>query len=160
MTRTWSGMVQDGCCPVQDIHSDALNTTIHNLRVASSDTTNLRPSKHFLPWRSFQHALEFGAFYSWTFLIFFGTKDSCQDAGLQDFWPRAAFCGFRCFQVTSSALYNMDDAGGFDNYILRTPPQELLSSHGRPNLHWIQWKFHGENDVFKEMITTLCEGVA
>ena len=71
MTRTWSGMVQDGCCAVQDIHSDALNTTIHNLRVASSDTTNLRPSKHFLPWRSFQHALEFGAFYSWTFLIFF-----------------------------------------------------------------------------------------
>ena len=48
-------MVRDGpgwFSPVQDIHSDALNTTIHNLRVASSDTTNLRPSKNFLPGRS------------------------------------------------------------------------------------------------------------
>ena len=26
-------------------------------------------------------------------------------------------------EVTASALYNMDDAGGYDNYILRTPPQ-------------------------------------
>eukprot|EP00438_Fugacium_kawagutii_P023525 Skav207258 [mRNA] locus=scaffold2560:167528:168722:- [translate_table: standard] len=27
-------------------------------------------------------------------------------------------------EVTPSALYGMDDAGGFDNYILRTPPQD------------------------------------
>eukprot|EP00913_Durusdinium_trenchii_P030788 g28834.t1 len=27
-------------------------------------------------------------------------------------------------KVTASAMYNMDDAGGFDNYILRTPPQD------------------------------------
>eukprot|EP00435_Cladocopium_sp_Y103_P075613 s60_g60.t3 len=33
-------------------------------------------------------------------------------------------------RVTPSALYNMDDAGGFDNYILRTPPQELRSATG------------------------------
>lgn len=33
-------------------------------------------------------------------------------------------------KVTPSALYNMDDAGGFDNYILRTPPQELRSATG------------------------------
>eukprot|EP00927_Polykrikos_kofoidii_P026854 TRINITY_DN23840_c0_g1_i2.p1 TRINITY_DN23840_c0_g1~~TRINITY_DN23840_c0_g1_i2.p1 ORF type:complete len:282 (-),score=49.84 TRINITY_DN23840_c0_g1_i2:73-918(-) len=31
-------------------------------------------------------------------------------------------------RVTPSALYAMDDAGGFDNYILRTPPQELRSA--------------------------------
>lgn len=33
-------------------------------------------------------------------------------------------------KVTASAMYNMDDAGGFDNYILRTPPQELRSATG------------------------------
>jgi len=33
-------------------------------------------------------------------------------------------------RVTSSALYAMDDAGGFDNYIMRTPPQELRSATG------------------------------
>jgi len=33
-------------------------------------------------------------------------------------------------RVTSSALYGMDDAGGFDNYILRTPPEELRSATG------------------------------
>lgn len=30
----------------------------------------------------------------------------------------------RLVEVTASAMYNMDDAGGFDNYILRTPPQD------------------------------------
>ena len=49
--------------PVQDIHSDALNTTIYNLRVASSDTTNLRPSVKISDLGGL------GAFYSWTFLI-------------------------------------------------------------------------------------------
>eukprot|EP00434_Breviolum_minutum_P030050 symbB.v1.2.026572.t1/scaffold2665.1/size82975/9 len=57
----------------KDIHSDALNTTIHNLR------------------------------------------------------------------VTSSALYNMDDAGGFDNYILRTPPQELRSATGEKMREVMYW---------------------
>jgi len=33
-------------------------------------------------------------------------------------------------RVTASALYAMDDAGGFDNYILRTPPEELRSATG------------------------------
>lgn len=33
-------------------------------------------------------------------------------------------------RVTPNALYSMDDAGGFDNYILRTPPQELRSATG------------------------------
>lgn len=33
-------------------------------------------------------------------------------------------------RVTPSALYSMDDAGGFDNYILRTPPEELRSATG------------------------------
>ena len=33
-------------------------------------------------------------------------------------------------RVTPSALYAMDDKGGFDNYILRTPPQDLRSSTG------------------------------
>jgi large subunit ribosomal protein L28 len=33
-------------------------------------------------------------------------------------------------RVTPSALYTMDDAGGFDNYIMRTPPEELRSATG------------------------------
>jgi len=33
-------------------------------------------------------------------------------------------------RVTANALYSMDDAGGFDNYILRTPPEELRSATG------------------------------
>lgn len=33
-------------------------------------------------------------------------------------------------RVTGSALYQMDDKGGFDNYILRTPPEELRSATG------------------------------
>ncbi|GAB68019.1 hypothetical protein PCYB_125850 [Plasmodium cynomolgi strain B] len=33
-------------------------------------------------------------------------------------------------KVTTSALHAMDDAGGFDNYILRTPPEELRSNFG------------------------------
>lgn len=33
-------------------------------------------------------------------------------------------------RVTSSALYAMDDAGGFDNYVLRTPPEEMRSNTG------------------------------
>jgi len=33
-------------------------------------------------------------------------------------------------RVTPSALYDMDDAGSFDNYILRTPPEELRSATG------------------------------
>ena len=37
-------------------------------------------------------------------------------------------------QVTPSALYNMDDAGGFDNYILRTPPQAWRGLTGRAKI--------------------------
>merc|ERR1712039_384963 len=33
-------------------------------------------------------------------------------------------------KVTGSALYSMDAAGGFDNYILRSPPEELRSATG------------------------------
>lgn len=33
-------------------------------------------------------------------------------------------------RVTPSALYGMDDKGGFDNYILRSPPEELRSTTG------------------------------
>lgn len=33
-------------------------------------------------------------------------------------------------RVSPSALYMMDDAGGFDDYILRTPPEELRSATG------------------------------
>jgi len=33
-------------------------------------------------------------------------------------------------RVTSAALYDMDDKGGFDDYILRTPPEELRSATG------------------------------
>ena len=29
---------------------------------------------------------------------------------------------------SGSAMYNIDDAGGFDRYILDTPPQELRST--------------------------------
>jgi len=33
-------------------------------------------------------------------------------------------------ELTANATYAIDDAGGFDNYILRTPPEELRSTHG------------------------------
>ena len=33
-------------------------------------------------------------------------------------------------EVTPSAVYSMDDAGGFDNYILRTPPQDTEAKGG------------------------------
>lgn len=33
-------------------------------------------------------------------------------------------------RVTGSALYGMDDSGGFDEYIKRTPPEELRSATG------------------------------
>lgn len=33
-------------------------------------------------------------------------------------------------RVSSSALHSMDDAGGFDQYIQRTPPEELRSATG------------------------------
>ncbi|CEM26611.1 unnamed protein product [Vitrella brassicaformis CCMP3155] len=33
-------------------------------------------------------------------------------------------------RVTTSALHAMDDMGGFDEYILRTPPQEMRSNMG------------------------------
>mmetsp|Transcript_25249 Transcript_25249/g.58829 ORF Transcript_25249/g.58829 Transcript_25249/m.58829 type:complete len:282 (+) Transcript_25249:72-917(+) len=33
-------------------------------------------------------------------------------------------------RVTPNALYSMDDAGSFDDYILRTPPEELRSATG------------------------------
>ncbi|CAD2100576.1 mitochondrial ribosomal protein L28 precursor, putative [Plasmodium vinckei] len=33
-------------------------------------------------------------------------------------------------RITTSALHAIDDAGGFDNYILRTPPEELRSNFG------------------------------
>merc|ERR1719201_2912508 len=35
--------------------------------------------------------------------------------------------------VTPAALYAMDDAGGFDNYILNTPPEDLRSCTGEKN---------------------------
>ena len=36
----------------------------------------------------------------------------------------------RNVRVTPSALYAIDDKGSFDNYILRTPPEELRSNYG------------------------------
>eukprot|EP00386_Alphamonas_edax_P007998 GDKI01026364.1.p1 GENE.GDKI01026364.1~~GDKI01026364.1.p1 ORF type:complete len:285 (+),score=62.43 GDKI01026364.1:155-1009(+) len=60
----------------------------------------------------------------------------------------------KSLRVTTSALHAMDDMGGFDQYILRTPPQELRSNLGekmrevmyfyqqRPDAHsWgLPWK--------------------
>lgn len=44
-------------------------------------------------------------------------------------------------RVSSSALYSMDDMGGFDKYIMRTPPEELRSATGekmRDVMHFYQ----------------------
>jgi large subunit ribosomal protein L28 len=42
-------------------------------------------------------------------------------------------------RVTPSALYNMDDAGGFDSYVLRTPPEELRSATGEKMREVMYW---------------------
>mmetsp|Transcript_86248 Transcript_86248/g.252268 ORF Transcript_86248/g.252268 Transcript_86248/m.252268 type:complete len:282 (-) Transcript_86248:71-916(-) len=42
-------------------------------------------------------------------------------------------------RVTPSAMYNMDDAGGFDNYILRTSPEELRSATGEKMREVMYW---------------------
>lgn len=51
-------------------------------------------------------------------------------------------------RVTPSALYNMDDAGGFDNYILRTPPQELRSATGE-KMREVMY-FYKENPAIRD----------
>ena len=39
-------------------------------------------------------------------------------------------CASTSIRVTPSAMYAMDDKGGFDDYIMRTPPEELRSNSG------------------------------
>lgn len=48
----------------------------------------------------------------------------------KDFYSDALNTSIFNVRVTPSALYGMDDAGGFDDYILRTPPEELRSATG------------------------------
>jgi len=48
----------------------------------------------------------------------------------KDFASEALNSTIYNLRVTPSALYSMDDAGGFDNYILRTPAEELRSATG------------------------------
>lgn len=48
----------------------------------------------------------------------------------KDFQSEALNTTVHNLRVTSSALYAMDDSGGFDDYILRTPPEELRSATG------------------------------
>jgi large subunit ribosomal protein L28 len=36
----------------------------------------------------------------------------------------------RNLRITPSAMYGMDDRGGFDEYVMRTPPEELRSNSG------------------------------
>ena len=51
-------------------------------------------------------------------------------------------------RVTPSAIYSMDDAGGFDNYIMRTAPEELRSCAAEKmrNLAY----FYQENPEYKK----------
>jgi len=48
----------------------------------------------------------------------------------KDFASEALNTTVHNLRITPSALYSMDDAGGFDDYILRTPPEELRSATG------------------------------
>jgi len=48
----------------------------------------------------------------------------------KDFQSEALNTTIHNLRVSPTALYGMDDAGGFDNYILRTPPEELRSATG------------------------------
>mmetsp|Transcript_44367 Transcript_44367/g.105058 ORF Transcript_44367/g.105058 Transcript_44367/m.105058 type:complete len:283 (+) Transcript_44367:142-990(+) len=48
----------------------------------------------------------------------------------KDFYSEALNTTIHNLRVTPSAMYSMDDAGGFDNYIMRTPPEELRSNTG------------------------------
>lgn len=48
----------------------------------------------------------------------------------KDFESQALNTTVYNLRVTGSALYAMDDAGGFDDYLLKTPPEELRSATG------------------------------
>mmetsp|Transcript_26003 Transcript_26003/g.57156 ORF Transcript_26003/g.57156 Transcript_26003/m.57156 type:complete len:283 (-) Transcript_26003:37-885(-) len=48
----------------------------------------------------------------------------------KDFHSEALNTTIHNLSVTPNALYSMDDAGGFDDYIQRTPPEELRSITG------------------------------
>lgn len=48
----------------------------------------------------------------------------------KDFQSQALNTTVHNLRVTPSALYAMDDAGSFDDYVLRTPPEELRSATG------------------------------
>eukprot|EP00921_Rhytidocystis_pertsovi_P026550 GHVQ01042836.1.p1 GENE.GHVQ01042836.1~~GHVQ01042836.1.p1 ORF type:complete len:283 (-),score=19.90 GHVQ01042836.1:321-1169(-) len=59
----------------------------------------------------------------------------------KDFYSESLNCMIRDLRVTTSALHAMDDAGGLDQYILRTPPEELRSQLGermRSVMHFYQ----------------------
>eukprot|EP00929_Paragymnodinium_shiwhaense_P012833 TRINITY_DN120725_c0_g1_i1.p2 TRINITY_DN120725_c0_g1~~TRINITY_DN120725_c0_g1_i1.p2 ORF type:complete len:288 (+),score=72.35 TRINITY_DN120725_c0_g1_i1:180-1043(+) len=59
----------------------------------------------------------------------------------KDFASEALGTTIHNLRVSPSALYSMDDAGGFDNYILRTPPEHLRSATGekmREVMHYYQ----------------------
>ena len=59
----------------------------------------------------------------------------------KDFKSEALNTTVRDLRVTPSALYAVDDKGGFDDYILRTPPEDMRSNTGeklRNLIHYYQ----------------------
>mmetsp|Transcript_69960 Transcript_69960/g.97273 ORF Transcript_69960/g.97273 Transcript_69960/m.97273 type:complete len:282 (+) Transcript_69960:78-923(+) len=57
----------------------------------------------------------------------------------KDFFSDALNTTIYNLRVTPSAVYSMDDAGSFDNYVLRTPPQELRSATGEKMREVMYW---------------------
>mmetsp|Transcript_30210 Transcript_30210/g.45524 ORF Transcript_30210/g.45524 Transcript_30210/m.45524 type:complete len:282 (-) Transcript_30210:229-1074(-) len=57
----------------------------------------------------------------------------------KDFESEALNSTIYNLRVTGSALYAMDDAGGFDDYILRTPPEEMRSATGEKMREVMYW---------------------
>lgn len=66
----------------------------------------------------------------------------------KDFDSEALNSTLHNLRVTPSALYGMDDAGGFDEYIQRTPPEELRSATAEKMREVMQ--FYRENPSVKD----------
>jgi len=73
---------------------------------------------------------DYGKFTRKTWTLRWNKKTIKPNRYKKDFYSEALGTTIFNLNVSSRALYCMDDAGGFDNYILRTPPEELRSATG------------------------------
>uniref|UniRef100_A0A0G4I5W5 Ribosomal protein L28 n=1 Tax=Chromera velia CCMP2878 TaxID=1169474 RepID=A0A0G4I5W5_9ALVE len=76
------------------------------------------------------HDEDFNTFYKTAFTLKRTAQKVKATTFKKDFRSEALNTTIPNLRVTTSALHAMDDIGGFDAYILRTPPQELRSNTG------------------------------